>query len=93
MNKLNKIVLFSAYLIVILFIFAAADVFLLNNRLNLGHPRFRDSSKAEYPYAGFIERSLLYNLNENRSYFSFKNNADKIRIAFFGGSTAVYPDF
>lgn len=100
MKIFNRIILFAAYLIVILAIFAALDVFVFNRMLGYGSSRLHHnltdvSTKVDYPYIGFAEKQIAAAEPYSMYYTGrklYQNNENKIRIAFFGGSTGAYGD-
>lgn len=95
MKIINKIVLVSAYLIIIIVLSAAIDIFIFHNRLGFAGGRVRTSSIIQHPYIGFTEKRIAssepYSIYYDGSNI-YKNNENKIRIAFFGGSTGAFSD-
>jgi|GEM_PF-1596738 len=97
---LNKVVNIAAYLLIATLLCALIDVFVFNRMMDLGNSRFRHNLvhkyiMAKHPYTGFIEQRLAagepYSMYYNGTEL-YKNNENKIRIAFFGGSTSAYND-
>lgn len=100
MTKINKIIFWISYTIFVLFVFVIVDVFVLKGIFKIGNQRLSNNlqavqCKVEYPYAGFISRSIaetepfsIYYTGEE----IYKDTENKIKIAFFGGSTAAFND-
>ena len=98
MDKINKIVLIVAYIIILIFLLIIFDIFFCNRLLHLGSIRYNfsnDMTAYSYPYVGFVGQDIATS-DKNCKYYNgnklYDNIDNKIRIAFFGGSATVGSD-
>ena len=97
---MDKNVKFLACFIVLFHIFVLIDVFCFNKVLGFGNLRYKTNlndvnTKVEYPYVGFVEKEIASTEPYSMYYTGnkiYSNNENKIKIAFFGGSTSAYND-
>ena len=101
MGKFNKIKKIVLYILTLILVFIFFDFVVFDKMLNLGNEHYRTNlnghpSKVDYPYVGFVPKKIA-GAEPYSIYYSgndiYKNNEDKIKIAFFGGSTGVLADF